>query len=238
LATKLQYAKILHVLLNRLGAQVPLIALYMQGLRASGAMAPTIGAPCATLRQIRALIGGTDGRIAAAVSLAWRTASRWSDLLGLRGKDFLIVEDLRIVVRWGPTKTNRGCQVSTSSLTVVASIVPMLELVPVLRSLRPNQYFCHVTTDQFRHLLASYPTASNLTAHSIKNGAIDLLAHHALMGHLDPGLIPRVTKHTGTQMLPSVTLGYMRNEVQRAELLETQKVTVWLDPYRPENLLL
>ena len=77
------------------------------------------------------------------------------------------------------------------------------------------------------------------TAHSLKNGAANVLMHHANLGRVNKSLIPRVTKHSEgdkSERLPSVTQGYFKDKVRRAQLLEAEKVTVWFDPFRVENL--
>jgi hypothetical protein len=236
-STRLQYAKILANLLCRYGESTPALTCYMQGLRQLGAMTTTHTAECATVLQIRTLLAVLEPPLAAAVSLAWRTASRWGDLWDLKRANFLLVTDTRIVVKWGRTKANRFGVANMASLVVVDSVVPMAEITRHLATLRPLDQFCSTTTDSLRRRLALVSATQGLTAHSLKNGAVDLLGHHALMRRFPLDLIPRVTKHASPlqQSFPAVTLHYLHNEVQRALLLDTHLVTVWLDPFRPEN---
>ena len=210
----------------------------MRGLRNSGALVTTHSAECATLDQVRHLLAVSSPDVAAAVSLAWRTASRWGDLEDLSAANFLQVEDCRITLEWGRTKSNQELRDTMSSLVVIASVVPMPEIVNFVRQLRRGVPFCTIRTDKFRAILAADTSTAELTAHSLKNGAADVLLHHAILGRVDKSLIPRVTKHSEgdrSERLPSVTQGYFKDKVRRAQLLETEKVTIWLDPFRVEN---
>jgi hypothetical protein len=237
-STRLQYAKILHNLLRRFGESTAALHCYMAGLRNSGALVPTTVAASASPTQIRFLLTTNDSRMVAAISLAWRTASRWSDLADLRRSNFLLITDRRIILRWGRTKSHRTGTATMSSLTVVDSVEPMTELTGHINSLRSTDLFCPFSADTFRAVLRRHTSTDNLTAHSLKNGAAELLCHHALFGRVRQDLIPRLTKHSSPlqQQFPTITLHYLHNEVDRALLLETQLVTVWLDPRRQENL--
>jgi hypothetical protein len=234
---RLQYAKILHNLLRRFGEPTAALNCYMAGLRNTGALVSTVVAVSATTAQVRFLLETCDKGLAAGISLAWRTASRWSDLKDLRRSSFLHVSDTRIIMRWGRTKAHRTGTATMSSLTVVDSVAPMTELSRYINSLGASDKFCTTSGDAFRATLRQHTLTCTLTAHSLKNGAADLLCHHALFGRVRQDLIPRLTKHSSPvqQQFPAITLQYMHNEVERALLLETHLVTVWLDPRRAEN---
>jgi hypothetical protein len=98
-------------------------------------------------------------------------------------------------------------------------------LVATLR-LKANDRFTTLSGDAIRATLQRYPSTRELTLHSFKRGAADVLIREAVAGNLDIELLPRLLKHKHPlQELPDVTLRYISDQVALALALRTQEAT-------------
>jgi hypothetical protein len=239
-STMKQYASGLSSTLSRLGHQTPMLDLLRSALSASGSTIPTRQAPPASVLQVFVLVNaalraGSD-RLAVGLFLCWKTASRWDDVHHLRKESFLLLTPRRIIIAWGATKSNRRQAFRPDSWTVVDEPDPsrawMMELcLRTIAALRPEQLLLEsFTTDKVRKLMRQQTATAELTAHSIKRGAINVLIAAAVEGRLrDPRLIPLLAKHKDAlHWFPQTTLGYVDDKVQLALMLGTQHATMLL----------
>jgi hypothetical protein len=78
--------------------------------------------------------------------------------------------------------------------------------------LRGAMSFSPLNGDGMRSVLRKFPQTRNLTLHSFKRGAADVLIHEVAEGRLDVELLPRLLKHKHRQQeLPDVTIGCVSN---------------------------
>ncbi|MCA9634371.1 MAG: hypothetical protein KC766_42285 [Myxococcales bacterium] len=241
-STKASYCSALGATARRLGMQVPMLDLLAAATRAQPT-GPTNQAVPATRPQIFLLVNtalrSNKPRLAVALYLCWKTASRWDDMIHLTKSSFLnrttMLTDGYLVVQWAQTKANRRQEFRPDGWCVVveqdAALGWAVELVRrTLRSLAtaatpllpPQQ-----TTAFLRKFMRAQPETQQLTAHSIKRGAVNVLVEAAVLGRLkDPRLIPLLAKHKDSlHGFPTSTLRYVEDKKQLALMLGTQEAT-------------
>ena len=238
-STRAAYARTLRTLAKRMGVKsTPVLDLLIAGASVAANMNPT------ELRQARAisrdhvhlLIGSAltedpSGRLSISLWLAWKTASRWSDILGLQRQNFLLFDLTanEVIIEWGDLKTNRRQRFKTYSLTVVRELQHphiLQRLRQVVARLPPNTALAPLSTQQLRRWLTKTLPRELYTAHSIKRGAIDALVAAAIQGRLDPRMIPLIAKHKDElHQFPASTLRYVASRVNLARMLGTAQAT-------------
>ena len=235
-STKLSYAKQLRALAKRLGKQTPVLDMTIAGLTVSAnSIEPTQATP-ATRREMTAAMERAweydqSGRLAVSLYLAWKTASRWSDILSLSTRNFVEFDHRRnqVVVEWGTIKTNRRERYKPTGWVVVQEdrYPHMLrQLEQVVQALQPEQPLAPKTTAQLRTWFSRHQATQRLSAHSIKRGALDVLLEYACKGKLDPRMIALLAKHKDeANQFPAATLRYLANKGNMARMLGTQKAT-------------
>jgi hypothetical protein len=228
LSSRLTYAKTLSAIATSLGWDVPMLRFYMAGLRKLGAEAPTHQAPPIPRDRMHQVISATpDVFTRAALFIAWKTASRWADILTLTRESFVQLTATQIVIEWSRTKTSTQGDFNPWRWTVLHDTTAMTWLVSTIRRLRRHQSLTTVETAQVPQLLQRFGGA--YTAHSIKRGAVDHLVHEAVAGRLDQQLIPLLAKHQNvTSQFPATTLRYVGDKVALALMLGSQKATILL----------
>lgn len=239
-STRANYASALGSTARRMGMQVPMLELFRAAANAVGPTTPTRQAVPATRLQIFVLINAAlrskNNRLAVGIFLCWKTASRWADVMMLKQASFLNLHtaaaDNFLVVQWGATKTNRKQEFRPDSWTVVVEEDPELRwltssVVDTITSLPRGHLLVDTTTDQLRRFMRAQERTAELTAHSIKRGAVNLLVDAAVEGRLsDPRLIPLLAKHKDQlHAFPSTTLRYVEDKVKLALMLGTQNAT-------------
>ncbi len=236
-SSKHGYAKTLRAIAKRLGHQsLPVLDLLIAGLAVSANRAPIQQAHPASPAHVNLLVARAwthdpTGRLAMSIYLAWKTASRWADLLSLTKNNFVQYDPHRrqLIVEWGDLKTNRRERFRSSMLTVVQEDNNPSTLATfdrVIRSLRPGQPLCPMSTDQFRLFLHGSRATQQLGAHSIKRGAANRLMSFAASRRLDPRLVPLLLKHRDAlHEFPASTLRYIDQKADLARALRTQEAT-------------
>jgi hypothetical protein len=227
--SRLTYAKTLSAIASSLGWEVPLLRLYMSGLRKQGAEAPLHQATPISRRRMRQVIEATqDAHTRAALFVAWKTASRWADILTLTKESFVQLSDNQVVIEWSHTKSSTQGDFNPWRWTVIHDALPMCWLLRIIRGLRRHQPLTTIPTENVPPLLQRF--GGDYTAHSVKRGAVDHLVREAAAGRLDMQLIPLLAKHQnpGCQLPPAVTLRYAGDKVSLALMLGTQRATMLL----------
>jgi len=227
-STKLTYAKTLAATAAKLDIQVPILRLYASGLAASGGTTPTAQASPATRKQVDTLMSHLPVHLAAPILLAWKTASRWDDVTHLQRQNVTVLSPSRIIVQWSQTKSTRAQPFRASTWTEIVDDDPrrLNPLLEHLQSLRPTDPVTRLSTAQLIRLLRQFPDTQDLTAHSIKRGAIDVLVRAAAEGRLDRHIVCLMAKHKDELFeMPATTLRYVSDKVALARMLGTHLAT-------------
>lgn len=226
LQTRHQYAKTLATVAKQLGQDVTLSQWYRAGLADLGALVAQEPAVPATKEQVDLIRATFPSATAAVLLLCWKAAARFDDVKQLKKENFLQVTPHRIIVLWGKTKSNKAGIVQSHSLTVMDDEHGLPELVNRIARLQPNEHLTTLTGDAVRATLRRHPQTRDLTLHSFKRGAADVLIRAVVNGTLDVELLPRLLKHKHPiQELPDVTLRYISDQVALALALRTQEAT-------------
>ena len=236
-AGRLQYAKDLVAMLARMGTQTPIARMYMSGLRSDGALIPEHQAYPISPEQVATALRLADEQrllgFKAAFFIAWKTASRWSDVNRLVRCNVINPTAQRLTIYWGDaTKSTRAEPFAVRGFVVVDHPAGMQWLVDYLNTLQPDQYVCNWPTDKAtKWMHEAFPVADpmrQVTASSIKRGTVTFLVRAAARGLLSPELISRVAKHKHWfEDISPTTIRYVGEEVWEdlALCLRTQEAT-------------
>jgi len=175
------------------------------------------------------------------VFLAWKTASRWDDMVHLQRRDVKILNEKELVISFGAkTKTTRANPFRPDTTVLVAHETAMTQVVAYLDRLPESALLTSLTTATFERLIRTlevppewkrrFPgTLSHFTAHSLKRGAVHHLASEAGEGRLDPRLIPLLARHKDPlHGYPEMTFRYAADAVPLARALGSQRATLLL----------
>lgn len=194
-------------------------------------------APIMTDAQLQHLLhhSTTDPRLKVCIYLAYKTASRWGDLVKLVKTNFIVkhpnLSNNEVVICWGSaTKTSRMKPFRPVNFTVlVEEKHPQLlrQLKTEISKLRKDQLLCPKSTNQMLHWLKKDTILRNLTCHSFKRTALDKLVEFIDQNLLDYRVLPVVAKHQDKQNphFPESTIRYINNKVLLAKMFGTQKAT-------------
>jgi len=233
-AGKLQYSKDLVAVHRRMElGTFPITRMYQQSLRAEGGLVPTSQAVPATPTQVLHLlrraadIRGT--RLAAAIFILWKTASRWDDVSRITKASFTFVAPTEIIISWaGRTKTTTSDPHRASTWTVIRHPQNMTWLVNIINTLHRDEHLITWTTGQFVRWLKASPTTATLTAHSFKRGALSFLLalfNNKVISSRHINLLPLLAKHKTIMDYPSITIRYLAESHETARMLGTQRLT-------------
>lgn len=219
------YASTLSALFGRLGLPNGLLSLMAAALRAQGALIPLHQARPMQREQLEQLLPTLGRRDAVAMALAWKTASRWSDIQRLIGRQVLLATPEEIIIDFSDrTKTSRSRPFAPQLLVVVRGRWTAA-IAEVLSRLLPQEPLTQLTTADVEELLRPL----GLTAHSIKRGALNLVAAAAEEGRVDPSVLPLLARHkTDSPLVQASVIRYVSNKPALARVLGTQHATALL----------
>lgn len=234
---KLQYCKDLAAVFTRMGHLLPITRLYMSGLTTAGALLSPEQAYPISEQQVRLALQRAEEQqlpsLRAAIFIAYKTAARWSDVNRLQRERLKNVTSTSLVVHWSSaTKSMAQEPWAIRGLTVLEHPSGMQWLVDHLNSLQPSDFITTWPTDKVtRWLKDNVPADSpdkQITASSIKRGAVTTLVRRAYANNLSPELISRVAKHKHwLEELSATTIRYVGEDAigELAVLLRTQEAT-------------
>lgn len=227
--TRVNYVSNIKSILDLSGIDTSDMVLYRKALNVSKASEPIRQAtpiPRVHLLNVFHRLMVAKPFEALALWLAWKTASRWSDICNLTFKNFLLVTPVAIVIHFANlTKTTKNKPFDQRTLVVIHDRSSMIWQVNTIIALRrhPKQPISKWTTEQVSDALSANST-TRYTAHSIKRGALTHLIPHLTASTLH--ILPILAKHSSTELLPESTIRYLSADLQRlAILLGTQKLT-------------
>jgi hypothetical protein len=172
------------------------------------------------------------GLLQLSAMIAWKTASRWGDVVTLTKDSFILLTVDEVIVKWGDCiKGRKENPYRTSMFTVIKG--RWTQQIADLAQALPNSDvpFCPWTTDVLDRKWKEVPALHAYTAHSIKRGAatflVDEIASKGLV--IEPQMISVLLKHElSYELLATTTLRYTSNAVSVARLLKTGDLTVLL----------
>jgi hypothetical protein len=219
-------------LLNAFAVETDPLRLMARGLSRMAAEEPVTHAKPMTPDQLSTVMTRMTRRDAASLFLAWKTASRWAEVSKLTKRNFLSATPEELVIRWLTTvKTHKTTVDRATNFTVVVprEATPwqndvMRFIANLIKRLRVNEPLTKLTTPQLVAQLRKVDR--ELSAHSVKRGALTFLIEHALELHLPQRAIPLLAKHRDhLHEVPAATLRYCGNQAALARWLGTQEVT-------------
>lgn len=226
---RLQYMKELSGMMRHLGLQQQQLLTVSSALRAHGAAIPLKqAAPLPRDVLLNYLPQVSHPGLRLALMVAWKTASRWGDVVGLTIADnFILVSDESVVIHWQTLpKGWKKDPFRPSMMTVIEG--PLTHEIAMLARQVPQQRpFCPWTTEKLDTEWTRHPTMNPFTAHSIKHGAAQhLVAQAATHGNVEPQIISVLLKHKlSYELLANMSVRYIGPTVELARLMGTQRAT-------------
>ena len=224
---QLTYCKSLSGLFRHLGLANQSLLSLGAALRAAGAAIPQKQALPIPRDVLLGWAVSQSADVRLCALLAWKTASRWSEVQLLRSDQFLIVSANEVIIDWFVTPKGRRADPFRSCRLVVVAGSLVSEIARLFHLLSPFQRLTHLDTchldKTWKKELPSY------TAHSIKRGAIShLLVLLARGVPIQEVLVSRLAKHASESGLSPMTLRYGGDKIALARALRTGEVTVHL----------
>lgn len=156
--------------------------------------------------------------------LAWKSASRWDEISRLYPEHILISQS-DLIVDWGQsTKSSRLDPHRASRWTVIRGN-DLPEITTLLKACSPQRPITSLSTTALTRLLRLAFPGEGLSAHSIKAGAVDVVARGVQAGALPLSTLHRLAKHATTNDPPATTLRYVRDHAVLARMLGTGEAT-------------
>ncbi|KAJ9437354.1 hypothetical protein DIPPA_16296 [Diplonema papillatum] len=227
----LSYTKSLSGIFRHLGICNQSLLSLAAALRAVGAAIPCQQAMPMEKHILVAWAFSQSPRLCLAALIAWKTASRWTEVSNLSSANFLLVKRDEVVIDWFTIPKGRRAMPFTHSRWVVIKGDLTEAIFLLLTSLPPFQRLTSWTTTKLVGVWRRSPQLSLYSAHSIKRGALTYLFKKVAAGHLIPEvLLSRLAKHKVKEVegLAEVTLRYGGDPLAMARALRTDKVTALL----------
>lgn len=239
-SSRLKYVQDIISLAKRFEVPTPICRMYASGLRHSGALIPQHQAPSVTIEQLTklrraALMETTGEQLCAVLFLMWKSASRADEVLRLRGTQILELTPRRVVIEWGANTKASATRPFRLDMLSIVEHDPRLpnEVFRVLQAMqrqRAAKITIYTTAWLDRWMKRVLP-GEEISAHSIKHGAVKFLVQQATLGRLAPHLVSRLAKHLHEgQATPiaEMTARYNDDKVATAVLLETHLASILL----------
>lgn len=223
---KYAYAKTLSGTMKQLGIPTQPLLTLASSLRASGAAIPLHQATPITRAELMLWARYQPIPVRLATMIAWKTASRWGEVVQLRPVNFILRSPEEVIIDWSTIpKARRANPYKPSKFAVIrGDMTP--EIFSMLKDCRDGSTICTVSTSDLDHTWATDPKMAKYSAHSIKRGAITLLTELAAADRtIDPTHISLLAKHEHVTVLATMTIRYGGNPIALARLLGTGNVT-------------
>lgn len=201
-------------------------ALYLRALGRSGAFRPTRQAKPLTVQEASTLFERLSRASKWGLFLAWKTASRWSDVARLRKQDVIVLNNNELVITFPLTKSTALRPFRPDLYVHVVHRTGMAPFISYLRSLRNNSPITSTSGKVLLHQMRTILGDPTVGTHSLKRGAVQLLMKEAARGKLSPETVGRLAKHaTTSQRLQDQTVRYVGDPVSLAVTLGTGAAT-------------
>ena len=211
----------------------PTTKLVIKGLSNMGADIPLHQAPPVSRGMVTKIVSHyvvkKDAKLALAIWLMWKTASRWDDVAYLTGAHFLVISPEEIIVHFQKTKANQAMAYKMTSLVHVRDRMPMNGQAAVLRSLKKDEKLMTLSRETFVQRIREVIAEPKLTGHSFKRGAADVLVRAAEEKIIPHSLIPQLLKHADpSNEFPEHTLAYTSTPESYARIFGSGAATILL----------
>ena len=226
---QLSYTKTLSGTFRHLGLPNQPLLSYASALRAVGAAVPIHQADPIPRETLLAWAYLQPPTLKLACLLAWKTASRWGDVIALTSSQVLECSGSEVILDWGRSTKGRRQDPFTAAKFVVIRGPHTDVIASLLGALRPFTRITDVSTAGLDALWGASAVMCGYTAHSIKRGAISHLLGLMSSGvEIPPALLARLGKHETQSDWSRLTIRYGGNRVALARALRTGDVTVHL----------
>lgn len=229
LQAQLRYCMALSGTMRRLGLERDALLTYGAALRSVGAAIPQHQALPIPRQLLLDWAFRQERSLRLATLLAWKTASRWGDVINLSRKQVIFLSPREIILDFFTNPKGRRADPFKPSRWAVITGPLTEEIYDLIRARGEFSKLTGVTTAQLdaiwrRGELRDY------SAHSIKRGAISHLFQAAAAGApIDLVALSCLAKHTTvTSLVSSTTLRYGADGVALARVLGTGRVTTFL----------
>ena len=224
--TLLTYATTLRAMFPAHGGET--LDAYIQSLRKLSAKVPIRQAPPLTRAQFDQLMQILPEHVKWAFWVAWKTASRWGEcrLLSNKNTSFTALAD-EVVIDFKELTKGSATRPFRMDLIVLIKDDPqrISDFRRYLAKLRTAPLTTWTTTHLTTFLRNTFP-GSQLSAHSPKRGAMQLVMEAAAAGLIPLGLAAQIAKHLGGQVvLPDTTVRYTTDRVALARANGSGSVT-------------
>jgi len=219
-------------LLAHRGAKSVRVFQFLKALNRRGALIPHRQAATLSSSELRTLEQNLPFREWVAAFLAFKSASRVSEVLQLTGRHLSQAGDLKLAINWLQTsKSGHDHPFAISNKTLVVFEPDRRKEWEFLSALPPHETLCpHLSglkdpTAGLRYRMRKTGT-KRLGAHSFKRTAATRILKLAAAGKADIALLPRLLKHKeAVPPIPDTSVRYADDPVAWATITRTGELT-------------
>ncbi|MEK6619075.1 MAG: hypothetical protein AABY90_10315, partial [Nitrospirota bacterium] len=169
---QLAYAKQMAGTFRRMAWPRDQLLAVASALAADGAAVPVTQAQPLNKEALRRWLETVhDERVRASAMVAWKTASRWGDILGLHRSNFISVQPEEVIVAWGTSPKGWRSNPYHPSMYTVIEGEWTSEICDAVTRLPEGQPLCPWSTATLDWQLKRNPVMSEFSGHSFKKGA-------------------------------------------------------------------
>ncbi|KAF8300566.1 putative trans-sialidase [Trypanosoma cruzi] len=202
-STRLQYGRMLRSMAEMDRTPPDMMIL---GLQKIAARSETKQARPVTEEEMNQVIRSRiDWKERVVLRLAWITASRCSEIAALTPKNFIMEPDGTIILDWSVAPKTARADPHRASRFVRARGQDAFNIIKLCRTLQENEKLTNITAAHVGRALVPW----DVTAHSIKQGALRHAAQIVEAYNLNPHVISQLAKHVNPFDLPQNTVRYL-----------------------------
>lgn len=160
--------------------------------------------------------------------LCWKTASRVADISPLKRENFLVLSAEEIIIHFTAGKVLSKHPFKSYAVVIIHDKDSMKFVVDHVSKFQVGTLvFPHFSTPVAYTALKKFNP--DLSAHSFKRGAIDVLADRVAEGVIPVTLLSHLAKHSSPEeCLSETTVRYINNPVKVGRIFHTERATILL----------
>lgn len=196
--------------------------MFMRALARRGGLRPTTQATPLTQQIAQKVYNSLPMDAKMGFFLAWKTASRWADISRVTRNDIVPINNQECVIKFPDTKATA---LRPFRPDLFVHVVHPEGLTKLYGYLKKKKRLTTWNTNKIRQAI-KMRTGPSYGAHSIKRGALQVLAQAAADGKISMTIVARLAKHAETlQQLPDQTVRYIASPVHVAMAQQTGQAT-------------
>lgn len=199
---------------------------YLRAIKRMNGLRPSSAVPGLTMEEAYRIMAACPPPLQLVFFIAWKTASRWGDVMSLTPSDIAQINENEAAVMFPATKATWMRPFRPDLLVHIVHREDITRLMAQVRHLHPHRPIVKTTTQQITAIMRKVLGKATISSRSIKRGAADILMSAAAEGLLPVEVAGRLLKHVRTpQLLSDTSVRYTTNKTALAVALGSGRAT-------------